>query len=127
MGKFHQWDRRKRKGMLAQAEPPVAIRWVASFDDFLADVGHCPAGHGIKAYDRSKPLGPSNWQWSPSRPRVGGKQPALISWQGSDLSARQWAEKLGVAEHYLRYRLSQGATIGQIQEQLPKATRTAAA
>lgn len=61
VGRFRRWHNRGRRGPC-----PVALHWVASFDDFLADVGSCPDGHNLVPVDPSEPLGPMNYRWKPS-------------------------------------------------------------
>lgn len=89
------------------ADPPVATAWVASFDQFLADMGQRPAGTQLTRLDASRPYGPSNCHWA--RPSLSGlpspNSRYLITFDGVTLSVSQWARRLNTSPSpiYRRY------------------------
>lgn len=58
-GIYSYWKNLKRKAN-------VCIQWQKSFEQFLADAGPRPDGHGLTVIDRSKPFEPGNVEWRPS-------------------------------------------------------------
>jgi hypothetical protein len=128
-GLYRRWV---QAGSQRQPHAPLHLRWVASFDDFYADLGPIPENHTVQALDPLQPLGPKNCRLveipvSPGGQPRRGVQPLLISADGATRSIREWAEVLGIADHQLRYRLWKGETIEDQLAQAQSRSTTAAA
>lgn len=109
--RYRLWAKRGRRG-----PSPLEARWIASFDDFYADLGPVPENHTVRPLDPSQPIGPNNCRLVALPPQRDGAPrkgvaPRLIRAGGIERSVREWAEALSIPEHTLRYRLWKGQTI----------------
>lgn len=83
----------------------VCDRW-KTFENFLSDMGECPAGMSIERMDNAKGYEPGNCKWASRTEQNNNRRSVrLIEFRGETLSAAQWAKKLGVSKATMYERL----------------------
>ena len=84
----------------------VCQRWKDSFEDFLADVGPRPSPE--HQLDREDPHGdyePGNVRWATRSVQQKNKRTTVLySENGVELTASEWAEKLGISKELASWR-----------------------
>jgi hypothetical protein len=91
--------------------PPVDLRWVSSFDDFVEDVGLCPEGAAFEAINPAHPYTADNCHWSESPRKRHGRPPRiLLTHQGETHSLSEWSNLLGLSYKTIYSRLKHGAS-----------------
>jgi hypothetical protein len=87
----------------------VCDRWLASFENFLSDMGEAPAGLTIERIDNSLGYEPGNCRWetvaNQCRNRRSNRWP---TYNGRTQCESDWALEMGVHRTTLRSRLSRG-------------------
>lgn len=85
-------------------------RWL-SFENFLADMGECPAGLSLERVDNERSYEQDNCTWATrteqARNRRGVKH---ISAFGQTMTIPEWAEKTGLSYYTIYLRLRKGST-----------------
>ena len=89
----------------------VHPKWVGSFDAFLSDMGHRPAGASLDREDVNGDYTPSNCRWATrSRQQRNRRDTPMLTWQGIKLSWADWADRTGIPTKVISWRLSNGWT-----------------
>lgn len=90
--------------------PPVDLRWVASFDQFVEDMGLKPGRRHINRKDKSAPFGPGNCCWDVVGD--GGKRGPKPRWNvthnNRTMTVNEWAWELGIPASSIYGRLYRG-------------------
>lgn len=75
----------------------VCDRW-GSFENFLADMGNCPAGHTLDRWPNGGGnYEPGNCRWAtPKQQANNTKNSILVEYLGRSQTLKQWAEELGI-------------------------------
>lgn len=113
VARYRRWNTAHRAGTRAKDTSPVDLAWVASFDQFLEDMGLKPQGHALVRHQPDLPYGPGNCHWSEEYPRSGGKGRVSrhqISHGGYTRTPAEWAAVLGIPAGSIYYRLRKGLT-----------------
>ena len=99
--------------------------WVESFSNFYKDMGPRPEGTSLDRLDNDLDYGPDNCRWSTRREqRLNRSDVHLVTFNGETLSLTEWAERIGVRQNTITYRLKRGWSIeralteGKIHEEL---------
>ena len=109
-------------GMIARCENPnhsayaryggrgvrVCRRWRKSFTAWLADMGPPPTPrHTIDRIDNDDDYKPSNCRWATNKANCRNKKTSqFIEWGGERLHIAEWAERLGMSQQTLVYRIT---------------------
>lgn len=93
-----------------EGDPPIDLRWVASFDRFVEDMGLKPQRRHIARKDRSAPFGPGNCFWGVvgDGGKRGPKPRWLVTHNHRTLTVNEWAYELGVSPSSIYNRLYRG-------------------
>lgn len=84
----------------------VCDRWLASFGNFLADMGHRPIGTSIDRIDNDGPYSPENCRWATPKEQANNtRRNRIIEWEGAKYTVIQLCEKLGMDQTVVRARL----------------------
>lgn len=88
----------------------VCQRWINSFENFLSDMGKRPSDqYSLDRKDGFKGYSPENCRWATIEEQNSNKSSnIIIEFQGERLCLMQWAKKLGISWHTLKYRISNG-------------------
>lgn len=102
----------------------VCDRWMASFDDFLADLGPRPSpDHSLDRIDNDGHYDPSNCQW---RTRVEQQRNVsrnrLLTFQGETHPLATWADRTGIPAKTIGRRLTAGWSPERALKQPPRVT-----
>ena len=118
---YHSW-----RGMKARCTNPnepsynhyggrgitVCESWLTSFEQFLSDMGNCPAGYSIDRIDNSGNYEPSNCRWTDNLTQGRNRRSNhMVTYNGDTLAMSAMAEKHGISRTTLRDRLQRGWTI----------------
>jgi hypothetical protein len=91
----------------------VSERW-RDFRNFLADMGERPHGTTLDRIDNARGYEPGNCRWitlaAQQRNRTNNHK---LTIDGQSRTLTEWAERSGVGEGTIRYRLSRGWSAGQ--------------
>lgn len=92
----------------------VCARWANSFETFYADVGGRPfPGASIERVDNDGPYAPDNVKWATRKEQNRNRRDThRITFRGVTRALSDWAERIGIDQRMLRYRLLSGFTIG---------------
>jgi hypothetical protein len=88
----------------------------SSLQSMINKVGGRPAGKYLRRKDKSKPLGPNNYQWV----NIMEKGGRLITANGKRMSVRDWAKYFGVSITAIYYRLNRYPVAVAMSEKLWK-------
>ena len=84
----------------------VCERWLASFWNFLADMGGCPPGHTLDRKDNDGNYEPGNCRWATTKEQAVNKcVTRFLTFRGETLPTSVWAERLGIPRGVLYYRV----------------------
>lgn len=91
----------------------VCSRWhhgeggLSGFECFLLDMGSPPSKrHSIDRIDNDKGYSPENCRWATKKEQSNNRgNNVFISAFGESLTVNQWADRVGVTESCIRYRL----------------------
>jgi hypothetical protein len=87
----------------------VCERWRSSFDAFYADMGDAPDGMTIDRIDNDRGYEPDNCRWATPQQQANNRHTnVFVEHDGHVLTLADWARKLGLPYHWLRYRHSIG-------------------
>ncbi len=89
----------------------VCDRW-KSFENFLADMGMKPDGLTLDRIDVNGDYTPENCRWATPKEQANNKRNnVVIECDGEALTLSQWAERLGVDDSAIKYRLRLGWSV----------------
>lgn len=85
----------------------LCSEWAASFERFLADMGHPPTDkHTLDRIDNAKGYEPGNCRWATMKEQQNNRtNNRLITWRGETKTLMQWAETLGIKRETLARRI----------------------
>lgn len=91
----------------------VCDRWLASFDNFRADMGECPgAQYTTERNDNDGHYELSNCRWATQAEQNRNTSRAhLLTFNGETLSLTEWGERLGISIRSLLSRLKRGWSV----------------
>lgn len=82
----------------------VCDRWL-SFENFIADMGERPLGKTLDRIDGDGNYEPNNCRWATSaEQRRNTRANTLLTYSGETKTLAEWADKLGIKRHTLRFR-----------------------
>lgn len=90
--------------------------WIASFAQFLEDVGPRPTlDHCLERIDNNGDYSPGNVRWAtPLEQGSNKRNNRVIEFAGETLTLAQWARRVGVHRQVIRWRLNAGWPIERI-------------
>jgi len=76
----------------------VCARWRHSFENFLADMGPRPTKHHtLERIDNNGDYSPENCCWATKKEQSNNRRDnLLLTFEGKTMTAKQWAEKIGM-------------------------------
>ena len=85
----------------------VCQRWLAGFENFLADMGERPPGKTLDRYpDNDGNYEPGNCRWATTEEQRNNKQDShYLAFNGKRLTIEQWAKATGIGGSTIRVRL----------------------
>jgi hypothetical protein len=93
----------------------VCHRWLASFSDFMQDMGPRPKGLTIERIDNDGDYEPGNCRWATNREQQRNKRSnRIIFGFGKSQLLVDWARDLHMSASLLHYHLKRGRTVEQI-------------
>lgn len=93
----------------------ICERWVASFENFLKDMGRAPKGKQIDRINNNGDYCPENCKWS-TRQEQGRntRRNHTIEYGGELKTIDQWADFLGIKRTTFEYRVYSGWSVDRI-------------
>lgn len=89
----------------------ICARWM-KFENFLADMGHRPAGTTIDRIDNNGNYEPGNCRWATRKEQSRNLSVnRIISFRGESLCLTAWAERIGFAPRVLTKRFKCGWSV----------------
>ena len=99
----------------------VCDRWLASFEDFLADMGPAPKEYSIERKDNDGNYEPDNCKWaSPVEQARNRMDTVYVEYSGKRLCLKDWAAEFGIGYVTFYSRWSRGWSIERIATQAVK-------
>lgn len=91
----------------------VCGRWLNSFNNFLADMGHRPsAKHSIERIDNNKGYSPENCKWGTHEEQARNKRNThILTFQSRTMRIDEWTEFTGIRAGTIRQRLWRGWSV----------------
>lgn len=87
----------------------VCERWRHSFPNFLADMGERPDGHSLDRIDNEGNYEPGNCRWATrTEQNRNSRRNVLLTHNGETMPISAWAERLGVDDKPIRFRIRRG-------------------
>lgn len=92
----------------------VCKRW-HTYDNFVADMGHRPAGLQIDRINNDGDYCPGNCRWATSTQQNRNRRDNLIiEFEGRRMTAAEWAEVVGISAQRIRARFHKGWEIKDV-------------
>ena len=92
----------------------ISQEWM-KYENFLADMGECPAGYSIERIDVNKGYYRENCKWiEKSMQNRNKRNNRLLSLNGKEQAAIKWAEELGIPYGTMKSRIRYGWTDEEI-------------
>lgn len=90
----------------------VCHRWEESFEQFLADMGECPAGMSIDRIDNDNGYSPGNCRWASKKAQNNNTRANhFLEYNGQKKTISEWAEITGINAHTIHTRLRDGWSV----------------
>jgi hypothetical protein len=96
----------------------VCHRWLASFENFYADMGDCPPGKSIERIDNSKGYWPGNCKWGTKKEQSLNRRPKSkvfykykLKLNGQSKTIREWSAITGIKYGTIWMRLQYGWSV----------------
>lgn len=91
----------------------VCDRWLASFDNFLADMGPTPKGMSLDRFpDMNGNYEPSNCRWAKARDQQNNRRnTVMLEYKGLRKSLSEWADDFGMNLDTLYKRIQRGMSV----------------
>ncbi len=87
----------------------VCERWRSSFEDFLADMGECPANHQLDRIDNNGDYCPENCHWVTCKENQRNRGNNVnLTFRGETKNLAEWAEITGIKYGTLWKRVKDG-------------------
>ncbi len=88
----------------------VCERWLASFQNFLDDMGSCPSPkHTIERIDNNGPYSPENCRWATWVEQCNNKRTnRFLTHDGETMTIVEWSRRTGINESTLYSRAERG-------------------
>lgn len=88
----------------------VCARWAESFEAFLADMGERPAGTTLDRWPNTRgDYEPGNCRWATRiEQQRNTSSSVMLTFDGMTLTQAEWAERTGIAQETLSYRMRRG-------------------
>lgn len=87
----------------------VCDRWVGSFENFLSDMGECPAGMQIDRKDNDGDYEPGNCQWSTAGEQANNRSTnRIVVYQDRSMTLAEASREYAVPYETLKQRLNRG-------------------
>jgi hypothetical protein len=103
----------------------ICDRWLASFDNFLADMGPRPARTTLDRIDVNGNYEPGNCRWATNALQARNKRNnRRVSFDGQETCLADVEKSTGVAQRLIRYRLAAGWPVADAIARRPGITRT---
>lgn len=85
-------------------------RWIDSFPNFLADMGHRPSpNHSLERIDNDKGYSPDNCRWATKKDQNRNRRDSVfVTIDGVTLVASEWIERSGIHTDTVRARVRRG-------------------
>lgn len=84
----------------------VCDRWLASFQNFLEDMGECPQDHSLDRIDFLGNYEPSNCRWANNITQANNrKNVKQITYNGKTQSVADWCRELNLSHRTIRARI----------------------
>lgn|ERR1700744_882378 len=85
----------------------ICDRWMASFENFFADMGEPPKGSSIDRFpDVNGDYEPGNCRWATvAQQAVNKRTNVLLTFGGKTLCLAEWSRELGIPTYSLQYRI----------------------
>jgi hypothetical protein len=93
----------------------VCGRWLTSFGDFLADVGHRPSGHSLDRIDVDGNYEPGNVRWATRAEQARNTRAvSKVEFRGVQMSLPDFAEAIGMNKASVAARLRRGWSLEEV-------------
>lgn len=90
----------------------ICERWLASFSNFLEDMGPRPLRHSLDRVNNDGDYEPSNCRWSTHREQnANSRNCRYLEFNGERRLLGHWATELGISDYRLSWRLAHGWTV----------------
>jgi hypothetical protein len=91
----------------------VCARWLKSFENFFADMGHRPStNHTLERIDNDGPYSPENCRWATRHEQCRNtRKNRLVTFHGVTASVAEWASRTGLNDSTICFRLDNGWSV----------------
>lgn len=104
--KSMHWSRYGGRGIA------ICSRWLASYENFLEDMGRRPHGTSLDRIDNDGPYSPENCRWATPREQARNRRNNVrLTFRGETLVLSEWSERVGIALNVLQLRIAYGWTV----------------
>lgn len=84
----------------------ICDRWLNSFENFLADMGECPAGLSLDRERSDENYEPGNCRWVTWTKQMNNQRKTIrLTHAGRTMSLSEWAVETGLSRECIRGRL----------------------
>jgi hypothetical protein len=93
----------------------ICEQWRGDFNQFLRDMGECPAGHSLERVNRDGDYEPGNCKWATAVEQGRNKRNnRFLTFNGVTKAASAWAEEYGLNPRLVYSRLAKGWPVEKV-------------
>lgn len=98
----------------------VCKRW-SSFQNFVDDMGHPPAGLTLERINNDGNYEPGNCRWATRKEQASNRRSnVLVTFAGETKTITQWSEIVGIKRETLRDRMNRGWPVSRLLTRSPE-------